>query len=169
MSTNMQSLSGNSLATSNGFVLASPPSGIHNRIEPFVDVVGNPELRKGASAARPTSIAPIGFDQVYEGHVVIDDHDHPDPISFEQAEQATGTNPPPYVETSHSPPPQPRVDELGHRRLRGEMGSWDTFVSGDMRGGGSGSSLAQMGIARINRSENGSTSNRAESFSEPAL
>jgi hypothetical protein len=112
-----------------------------------VGVVGNPELRKGAMAARATA---IGFDQVYEDH---QPPEHPDPISFEQAEQATGTNPPPYVETSGPNTSQTQVDELGHRRLRDEMGSGDTLntrTTGDVSGsgGGSGSSLAQMGILR---------------------
>jgi hypothetical protein len=141
--THVPSISGHSLVTTQG--VPQTATTLQSRIEPFVGVAGNPELRKGASAARA---AAIGFNEVYEGH---QQHppDHPDPISFGQAEQAAGKNPPPYVEASDPSTSQSRVDEFGHRRLRGEMGSGETFNTRTTAGtGGSGSSLAQMGIVR---------------------
>jgi hypothetical protein len=159
--THVPSLSG-SLVTTPGL---AQPTTLQNRIDAFVGVVGNPEVRKGATAARASA---IGFDQVYEDHQQPQAADltleHPDPISFEQAEQATGTNPPPYVETSNPTPSDTRVDEFGHRRLRGEMGSGDTLNT-RTTGGGSGSSLAQMGILRTNIA--GSASNRSLSIGQP--
>jgi len=120
----------------------APSTVIQNRIQPYVGVIGNPDLRKGTTAARANA---IGFDEVFE-----DAPPHPanpNTISFAQAEQSAGRSPPPYVETSDDTPPQPRVDEFGHRRLRGEMGSGDTFNTTNTTGFvGSGSSLAQMGI-----------------------
>jgi len=145
--------------------LGSGYSGIHqaitvmertvsaNHIEPFVGVVGHPEMRKGRDADPANTIR---FDQVYRDlpHIPLADVDNY--ISFAQAEQAAGRNPPPYLDTSDDTPPR-LLDEFGHRRLRGEMGSGDTLdpnTSRNVSGGEGSGSKSQLCIARAGATGN---------------